>query len=163
MSSLGKSIAAGMPYNAPPVEPQTSFIQGSPVWAQHLDPAAQQKTGSAVVVRGNRLNGMRFRYARGGQTTPWFRMKATGQVERSKFQPTLASTFFTAHNDALYRAGYPRNLGLSEKVATIPPEALGTERSQMTPRPRYTRSVFTNRNFATAPGIAAQPTAGVHS
>jgi hypothetical protein len=130
----------------------------------HVDVAATSpRDGAGVVNRQNRLNGMRFLYNRGAQTTPWFRMKATGQVERSKFQPTLCSTWFAAFNDYLYRVGYPRNLGLSEKVATIPPEALGITPSQMAPRPRFTRSIFTNRSYGTAPAIPAKPTQGMHS
>lgn len=164
MSSLGRSIASYMPYYPPPTNPQSQFIGGSPAWMTHVDPAATgPRDGAGVVHRANRLNGFRFLYNRGAQTTPWFRSQAVGQVESSKFQPTLASTFFDAFYDGLYRVGYPRNLGLSEKVASIPPEALGTSPSQMAPRPRYTRSIFTNRSYGTAPALPAKPTQGMHS
>ena len=164
MGSLGRSVTAYMPDYAPPVVFQSQMIGGSPAWMSHVDPASTSpRDGAGVVDRHNRLNGFRFLYNRGCQTTPWFRSKATGQVECSKFQPTLCSTFFDAFYDGLYRVGYPRNLGLSEKVATIPPEALGTSPSQMQPRPRYTRSIFTNRSYGTAPAIPAVPTQGRHS
>lgn len=168
MTSLGRTAAGGMPETdspfAPPPCPQGNFISGSPPWMTHVDVASTSpRDGAGVVTRANRLNGFRFLYNRGAQTTPWFRMRATGQVERSAFQPTLASTWFAAFYDGLYRVGYPRNLGLSEKVASIPPEALGTSPSQMAPRPRFTRSVFTNRSYGTAPSIPAKPTQGQHS
>lgn len=163
-SSLGKSIAGGMPAFAPPVEPQSSFIGGGPTFGAAVRVASvRPRDGATVVNRRNRLNGMRFLYQKGSYTTPWFRMKATGQVESSKFQPTETTTWFAAFNDALYCVGYPRNLGLSEKVATIPPEALGTTPSQMAPRPRYTKSIFTNRSYAGAASIPAKPTQGAHS
>lgn len=163
-SSLGRSVAAYMPNYAPPVSPQSQNIGGSPPWMTELPPASSSpRDGAGVVNRSNLLKGFRFLYNRGAQTTPWFRMRATGQVERSAFQPTLDSTWFAAFYDNLYRVGYPRNLGLSVKVATIPPEALGTSPSQMAPRPRYTRSIFTNRNYGTAPAIPAKPTQGQHS
>lgn len=164
-SSLGRSVTSYMPEYPPPLVPQSQMIGGSPAWMGVVNVAAKTpRDGAGVVTRGNRLNGMRFLYNRGAQTAPWFRMRATGQVERSAFQPTLASTFFDAFNDNLFRSGgYPRNLGLSEKVASIPPEALGTSPSQMAPRPRYTRSIFTNRSYGTAPAIPARPTQGMHS
>lgn len=163
MSSLGRSIAAYMPYYPPPTTPQSQMIGGSPPWMSNLDPASLHTRPNTVVTRKNRLNGFRFLYNRGAQTVPWFRSKATGQVESTMFQPTLDSTFFAAFYDQLFRCGYPRNLGLSEKVASIPPEALGTTPSQMAPRPRYTRSIFTNRSYGTAPALPAKPTQGMHS
>lgn len=168
MTSLGRTAAGGMPEQdspfAPALYPQSHYIQGSPAWMSHVDQASTSpRDGAGVVTRRNRLNGLRFLYNRGSQTTPWFRMRATGQVEKSAFQPTLASTWFAAFYDGLYQAGYPRNLGLSEKVASIPPEALGTSPSQMAPRPRFTRSIFTNRSYGTAPAIPAKPTQGMHS
>jgi hypothetical protein len=167
MTSLGRIPAGGMPEDspfAPALYPQSHYIQGSPAWMSHVDVASTSpRDGAGVVIRRPRLNGFRFLYNRGSQTTPWFRMRATGQVEKSAFQPTTASTWFAAFYDGLYQAGYPRNLGLSEKVASIPPEALGTSPSQMAPRPRYTRSIFTNRSYGTAPAIPAKPTQGMHS
>lgn len=165
MSSLGKSVASGYPAFAPPVEPQSEFIGGSSPWHRNVAPASTSAVSpmAAIVYRKNRSQGMRFLYQQAAYTKPWFRSKATGQVESTKFQPTTQTTYFDAFNDAIYQAGYPRNLGLSVKVATIPPEALGTSRSQMAPTPRRTRSIFTNRNYATAPALPAKPTYGQHS
>jgi len=166
-SSLGRSIAAYQPYYAPPVAPVTNYIQTRS--AQHMTvPAAFTGAthGNAVVSKKNRIKGMRFLYSRGGKRIRQFRMKATGQVESSTFQPVTAWTWSGAFNDQLFCCGYPRNLGLSEKVATIPPQALGTAPSQMLPRPQITRSIFTNRSFSTVKGLPAKgilPTQGAHS
>lgn len=162
-SSLGKSVSSGMPAFAAPPEPQSEYIQGGNAWVQNVSPATSTgRDGSAVVMRKPRVNGMRFLYQQAAYTKPWFRMKATGQVESSKFQPTTQTTYFDAFNDALHEAGWPRNMGLSFKVATIPPEALGTSPSQMAPKPRYTKSIYTNRNYGTRPALPAKPAAGVH-
>lgn len=164
MESLGKAATGRMPEIPDPVVLQAQMIGGSPPWMRNVTPASSTPlTMSAVVMRRNRTNGLRFLYQVAAYTTPWFRSKSTGQVESTKFQPTSAYTWFAAFNDALYECGYPRNLGLSEKVPTIPPEALGTERTEMRPSPRITRNIFTNRSYGTAPGIPAKPTQGMHS
>lgn len=166
-SSMGRSVAAYQPMYAPPVAPEQNFIQTRS--SQHVTmPAAYSgaTSGNAVVSKKSRVKGMRFLYSRGGKRIRQFRMRATGQVESSTFQPVTAWTWSGAFNDQLFCCGYPRNLGLSEKVATIPPQALGTTPSQMLPRPQITRSIFTNRSFSTVKGLPAQgilPTQGAHS
>jgi hypothetical protein len=156
-SSLGKSIESYQPYYAPPTFPQTNYVRGGgPL--QSVNPPMYSMgngPGTAVVNRRNRMNGMDFLYSRGAQLKKWFKMVATGQVESSAFQPILDSTFYADFNGALYAAGYPRNLGWSEKVPTIPPEALGITPSQMAPRPQFTRNIYTRRSFTTAPSIPA--------
>lgn len=159
-SSLGKSIESYQPYYAPPTFPQTNYVNGGgPL--QSVNPPIMSRGlaqgNSAVVNRRNRMNGMDFLYSRGAQLKKWFKMVATGQVESSSFQPILDSTWYADFNGALYAAGYPRNLGWSEKVPTIPPEALGISPSQMAPRPQYTRNIYTRRSFSTAPSIPAKP------
>ena len=156
-SSLGKSIESYQPYYAPPTFPQTNYINGGgPL--QSVNPP-QYSVGvrgfPAVVPRRNRMAGMDFLYSRGAQLKKWFKMVATGQVESSAFQPILDSTWYADFNGQLYCVGFPRNLGWSEKVPTIPPEALGTNPSNMAPRPQWTRNVYTRRSFTTAPSIPA--------
>jgi hypothetical protein len=109
---------------------------------------------------------MRFLYSRGSQVITQFQMRATGQVQSSRFQPKIASTWFACFNDALYQAGYPGiNLGIAEKVPTIPPAALGSAPWQMQAPPRFTRNIYTRRNYGTPNNpIAAKgiiPTNGV--
>lgn len=166
-SSMGASVAAYQPYYAPPVAPQANYIQTRS--SQHMSvPAAMTgvTVGNMAVSHRNRIKGMRFLFSRGSKTIRQFRMRATGQVESSRFQPVTSWTWSGSFNDALFAAGYPRNLGLSEKVASIPPQALGTSTSQMLPRPQITRSIFTNRAFSTVKGLPAKgilPTQGAHS
>lgn len=165
-SSLGYSVHAYQPYYAPPVAPQTEFVQGGAshfadmrgheIWDQH----------SVPVSRAPRELGMRWVYSRVTRSLQFFRMVATGRVESSRFQPQTGTTFgVTGFNDALYQAGYPRNLGWSEKVPTIPPLALGISPHQMAPRPQITRSIFVNRRPLTSgiPGVPATPTNGQRS
>lgn len=163
-SSLGKSIESYQPYYAPPTFPQTNYVNGGgPL--QSVNPPVMSRGvtqgNTAVVNRRNRMNGMDFLYSRGAQLKKWFKMVATGQVESSSFQPILDSTAYADFNGALYCNGFPRNLGWSEKVPTIPPEALGISPTQMAPRPQYTRNVYTRRSFTTAKAIPAVPYNGV--
>lgn len=160
-SSLGRSIEAYQPYAAPPTFPQTNYIQGSSPLATVNPPLVSNgHTGAATVNSRFSNQGMGFLYSRGAQVKKWFKMIRTGGVESTSFQPVLSSTWFSMFNGTLYRAGYPRNLGWSEKVPTIPPQALGTSPSQMLPTPRMTRNVFTRRSFTTAPSIPAEPKNG---
>ena len=161
-SSLGKSITSDMPYNAPPVFPQTNYIAGSPSIARHVtETAATARTMAPIVSSKFRAKGIRFLYSVGGQVHSWFQMMATGQVESSRFQRRSAYTWSGTFNDALYQAGYPGiNLGWSEKVPSIPPAALGTAPWQMLPTPRITRNVFTTRSYRTAPSVPAKPMNG---
>jgi hypothetical protein len=158
-SSLGRSIEAYQPYYAPPTFPQTNYIQtGSAL--NSVNPPVYTPGGYAngAVVRSVFRNvGMRILYKYGAATKSWFKSIATGQVESTKFQPWLASMQNAFANDSLYQAGFPRNLGWSEKVPTIPPEALGISPNQMAARPRPTRNIYTRRSFATAPSIPAVP------
>jgi hypothetical protein len=159
-SSLGYSVQANLPYYAPPVTPQTNYIRGgSSAVVEH--PSFQpvdQHTG--LVNRMPRMLGIRWLYSRGGQIKPWFRMIATGAVESTKFQPVLSYTWDAEFNDAIYQAGYPRNLGFTFKVPTIPSQALGSERYSMLPRPRFSRSIFARR--AVTSGVRPLPAQGTN-
>ena len=93
-SSVGRSVAAYQPYYAPPVTPQANYIQTRS--AQHVTvPAAHSgaTSGNAVVSKKNRIKGMRFLFSRGSKKIKPFRMKATGQVESTVFQPVSAWTW----------------------------------------------------------------------
>lgn len=156
-SSLGRSIEAYQPYAAPPTFPQTNYIQGSSPLASMNPPVYSVGTTGSAKVNGRFRNvGMDFLYSRGAQVKKWFKMIATGQVPSTEFQPVTSSTWFNMFNGTLYAAGYPRNLGWSEKVPTLPPQALGIGPNQMAPRPQMTRNIYTRRSFATAPSIPAK-------
>lgn len=150
-SSLRQSVEAYRLAYAAPVFPQTNYITGGYAGFDTNPPAhSSPLTQAPVVDRHNRIRGMRFLYSRGSQVHTQFQMRATGQVQSSRFQPKIASTWFACFNDALYQAGYPgTNLGISEKVPTIPPQALGTAPWQMAAAPQWRRNIFTNRNYGT--------------
>lgn len=165
-SSLTNSIIAYQPYYAPPTTPQTNVERGGASVFADMRRYSHWDQHSTPVNRAPRELGMRWFYGRMLQGFRTFRMVATGRVASSLFQPTTRTTYAeNGFNDAIYQAGFPRNLGLSFKVATIPPIALGTSPSQMLPAPRITRSVYVNRRPFTS-GIAAvpaTPTQGRHS
>lgn len=165
-SSLGRSIVAYYPNFAPPTFPVTNYITtGNAFHDLNNVPADNLGYNRAGVYAGvvnsrNRMYGMGWVYSRGAQLKRWFRMISTGDVESTKFQPVTASTWYFDTNGNLYKCGYPRNLGWSEKVPTIPPEALGTNPWQMDPAPKISRNIFTRRRFSTMPSVPAQPQNG---
>lgn len=168
VNSFGYSVRAYQPYYEPPTSPQSNNITtGSALPMYVPDAHSTPNMGSSVVNRKYRSIGQRFLFSMGGRRIRQFLMTATGAVASSTFQPYTAHTWFGTFNDALYQAGYPgRNLGISEKVPTINPAALGTAPWQQLPRPQYTRSIFTNRSFSVKPGLPAipqAPTSGQHS
>lgn len=154
-SSLGYSVQANLPYNAPPVTPQTNYINGGSAAVVEMPEGGTVDQHTTLVNRMPRMLGIRNLYSRGGQIKPWFRMIATGQVERTKFQPVLSYTWDGEFYDAIYQAGYPRNLGYTFKVPTIPAPAMRDDRYRMLPAPRFTRSIFAKR--ANTSGVRPLP------
>jgi hypothetical protein len=158
-SSLAYSIHAYMPIYPPPVTPQTHYIRGGAAVAQQAIPNQRINQHDRLVNRYPRMLGIRFLYARGGQLKPWFRMKATGAVESTKFQPVLSYKWSGEFNDAIYEAGYPRNLGYTFKVPTYSPQAIAQPRDRMLARPRFTQSIFSRRAYTSGvPPLPAQGT-----
>lgn len=155
--SYGAAIQAYLPVYAPPSVPiPENLVTGNNIAVQLPVMSTSPVSGSAVVNRRNRQLGMRFLYARGAKRIRQFIMQATGAVQSSQFQPYTSWTWDGSFDDANYQAGYPgTNLGISEKVPTLNPDALNPP-WQMQPRPRYRRSVITNRSFSGQPGVIAQ-------
>lgn len=155
-SSLAYSVQAYQPYYAPPVTPQTNYINGgSSVAVPSIRAWIPWDQHNTMVNRNPRRLGIRTLFSYGGQVRPLFRMIATGRVESSQFQKITRHMWSGEFNDAIYQAGYPRNLGTTIKVPTVSREALGAAPWQMQPRPRITRTIFVNR--ATASGLASLP------
>jgi hypothetical protein len=156
--SYGAAIHAYMPVFAPPSVPiPENLVTGSNVYQNVPAVSTSPVSGSAVVNRRERQLGNRFLYARGAKRIRQFIMMATGAVQSSQFQPYTSWTWDGSFDDCLYQAGYPgTNLGISEKVPTIPVDAINAP-WQMTARPRFRRSVVTTRSFGGAAGVAAKP------
>lgn len=159
-SSLAYSIHAYQPIYAPPVDPQTHFIRGGSAAFQATIPNQRISQHERLVNRMPRMLGIRWLYSRGGQVKPWFRMQATGVVESSKFQPITSHTWEGEFNDAIYEAGYPRNLGYTFKVPTYPATAVAQPRDRMLAAPRFTRSIFARRAYTS--GVKPLPAQGVN-
>lgn len=160
-SSLGYSVHAYQPVYAPPVAPQTHFIKGGAAGFQANIPNQRISQHDRLVNREPRMLGIRWLYSRGAQVKPWFRMIATGAVESTKFQPVLSWQWSGEFNDAIYEAGYPRNLGYTFKVPTYPAQAVAQPRDRMQATPRFTRSIFARRAYTS--GVAPLPAQGVRN
>jgi hypothetical protein len=162
-ASSVRATEAYFPYYAPPVYPVGAYTEGGFAGFSTLPGSTlDERTDKGLVhSKWNRF-GDRTRTTFGGVVNKVFKMIATGQVQSSKYQPVTNMPLHAQFNDWLYRAakGYPRNLGLSEKVPTLPNGALnGTNAGSMTARPQFTRNIFTNRSYAIKPAIPAQPQA----
>lgn len=161
-SSLGRSIAAFHQVYAPPTESllEPSNMVGTSTLAT-VNPPVSSTVGvnSGIVSRANRKNGMRELYSRGCQRNSMMRMMATGQVERSRFQPFMGWTWSGSFNDDLYRSGgFPQNLGLTFKANSVPDGVATSDAwGRMRPSPRITRTIFTRRRFSGAQSVAAEP------
>lgn len=165
-SSLAYSIAA-FGDSEPPPEPDQSLLQPSnlrgisPMASMNPPVTSRVNNRSGIVSRANRMKGDRELYSRGVQRNSLMEMVATGQVERSRFQPLSGWTWNGSFNDELYRSGgYPQNLGLTFKAPSVP-DGVATNPAwgRMRPAPQITRTVFTRRRFSGAPAVAAKPQA----
>jgi hypothetical protein len=161
--SRARSIEAYYPFYPPPVYPIGELVRNTPIGNGVVaSSVVDERTDKGIVNSGFNRWGERTRYTLGGIINRVFHMRATGQVESSMVQPITNMPAVVQMNDFLYRAakGYPRNLGLSEKVPTLPPQALGNNPwGQMNARTQITRNVFTNRNYNTVKQVAAKPSA----
>lgn len=162
VDSRTRSVEAYYPFYPPPVYPEGLERGGYSGFASVPLSRVDERTDKGIVNRRNLRMGEINRYTFGHVLMRTFRMIATGQVESSRANVYENMPNLVQLNTWLYRAakGYPRNLGLSEKVPTIPNEALnGTNAGKMQPRHQFTRNIFTRRSFATAPSIPAKPQA----
>jgi hypothetical protein len=115
-SSLGYSNAVYAAVHPGPVLDRGALIQTGHSAAQPRIPAHRIDQHTTLVNREPRMIGIRWLFAYGGQIKPWFRNIATGQVESTKFQPITVSRLTGEFNDAIFQAGYPRNLGYTFQV-----------------------------------------------
>lgn len=160
-SSLARSIAVFAEVEAPPTESllEPGNMRGvSPFASMNPPVSSRADHRSGVVSSANRMTGDRELYSRGMQRNSLVRMTATGQVERSRFQPLIGTTYTGSFNDALYQAGYPQNLGLSFKAPSVP-DGVATSHAwgRMRPAPQITRTIFTRRRFSGAASVPAVP------
>jgi hypothetical protein len=162
-STQARAVESYYPFYPPPVinEGQmqaTGWAGYAQVPASYVD----ERTDKGIVNRHNMRQGEISRYTHGNVRMNVFRMMATGQVESSQVQTFENMPNIVQQNMWLYRAakGYPQNLGLSEKVPTLPQEALGnTPNGAMQPRQQITRNIFTRRSYNTVKSTPAQPQA----
>jgi hypothetical protein len=163
-SSRARAIEAYYPFYPPPVYPEESDVKGGASgYSTRPSSTVDERTDKGIVDRHNNRWGDVTRYTWGGVLHKVFHMRATGQVESSVVQQVTNMPLQAQFNMWLYRAakGYPRNMGLSEKVPTLPVGALGNNPwGQMQPRTQITQNVFTRRNYANNRSVPAQPMSG---
>lgn len=161
--SMARSVEAYYPFYPPPVvDPEATRNERNGYGGFVTVPIVANITGGAddgIVNRVNMRQGEVSYFRHGGVLMTPFHMRSTGTVESSMAQRVQGMSAGWSINNWLYRAlkGYPMNLGLSVKVPTLPREALGITPAQMTPRPRYSRNIFVNRQFNTIRSTPAQP------
>lgn len=163
-SSLGYSIAAFREVYPSPTESllEPGNMRGtSPMATMNPPVVSYADHRSGVVSSANRMKGDRELYSRGVQRNSLMEMIATGQVQRSRYQPLSGWTWSGSFNDELYRSGgYPQNLGLTFKAPSIPDGVATTAAwGRMRSAPRITRTIFTRRRFSGAPSVPAVPQA----
>lgn len=161
--SRARAIESYYPFFPPPVYPIQETVRNSPVSGATVALSqVDERTDKGIVNSKWNRWGDRSRFTIGGVMNRVFHMRATGQVESTMAQPITNMPRIAQFNDYLYRAakGYPRNLGLSEKVPTLPVEALGQNPwGQMSPRTQFTRNIFTTRNYSNVKQTPAKPSA----
>lgn len=126
----GTAVTAGG--QEEPLEPAYwKPVSASPVSSSNRVPSEPTEWKAPVVMRGDRMVGIRHLYARGAVRQPISPL-GTGpdlgqSVWISDFQPDLMGPIHNAgFNDALFQAGYPGfNLGLSFKVQKLPTNQTG--------------------------------------
>lgn len=163
-SSLAYSIAAFGSSEPAPEENQSllqaSNLRGiSPMASVNPPVTSRVDIRSGVVSRANRMKGDRELFSRGVQRNSVMEMIATGQVQRSRFQPLSGHTWVASFNDDLYRSGgYPQNLGLTFKAPSVP-DGVATNPAwgRMRSAPHITKTIFTRRRFTGAAAVPAQP------
>lgn len=112
------------------VPPVTTYASARPYGAPsarlNIRPSTN-RTNSAVVDRRPRRNGLRYFYAHGSTVMPvgGVPRPGPGGVLSSAFQRILVHLTDWSQNDALFAAGYPRNLGLSFRVAQLNTQVSG--------------------------------------
>ena len=165
VSSRARSVESYYPFYPPPLYPE-GLERGGYSYTNNPPYSVDERSNGGIpqgVVSARWMRqGEHNKFTWGGLLMSVFRMRATGQVESSQANPVLNFPHLVQQNDWLYRAakGYPRNLGLSEKVPTLPDQALnGTNAGTMRPRPQFRRNIFTSRNYGPPPAIPAQPQA----
>lgn len=161
-STQSRAVQSYYPFYPPPVIDQSAVVHGSGFSGFTSVPLSYNNvmSNAGIVNRKNLRMGEQNYYRWGGVLMRVFRMVMTGGVESSRAQQYVNMPQQWQLNGHLYRAakGYPMNLGLSEKVPTLPKEALG-DTAKMRPRPQITRNIFTNRSYSSAPSIPAKPQA----
>ena len=142
----------------PPTRSYAATLRDTAIGSHLRVPAATAWTGSPMVHRMPRRDGLRFFFGHGGEETPTPQTRPGGNdglVQSSAFQRVkIRLTDFILY-DGLFSAGYPRNLGLSFRVPAIATQKTGgPTTARMNTKPAFTR-VQTVGRYSTVPASYA--------
>lgn len=143
----------------PPIESYAAAAPNRPLTSRYGAGTSTIRTRSPVVDRRPRMNGMRFFYVHGGtdMRTPGMSLPQPGgmdgRVASSQFQHINVTLHDWVQNDALFQAGYPRNLGLAQGVPQPHTSVTGGPTSaRMQQSPMFTRVQVVPR-YSTTPQV----------
>lgn len=126
----------------PPTSSYASSFNSSSIGRRLRFAAATLHTGSAVVSRRPRRGGLLAFLSYGARLMkqPVPVPAGYGNVQPSGFQQLVVQLQDWHINPSWYEAGYPRNLGLSQRTPQPQTNVVGAPgRSRMTPHPLFTR------------------------
>lgn len=111
----------------PPVTSYASAAANLPMRTRLAIPASTNRTGSPVVSRADRRDGLRYFYSHGGiqMPVPSVPRPGPGGVVSSAYQQVLVQLHDWATNNQWFAAGYPRNLGYSFRAQQLQTKASG--------------------------------------
>lgn len=137
-----------------PITTYASSQRNSPLFSQNQVQRSSNRTGSMVVNRRPRRNGLRYWYSHGGivMPAPQVPTPGAGGVRQSVYQNILVQLHDWSQNLALFAAGYPRNLGYSTRVPQLVTKASGGPTdATMDARPLFPRVQRVRRYSVTTP------------
>lgn len=126
----------------PPTSSYASGFNSSSLATRMTIAATQVGTGAPVVHRKSRRGGILSFVSMGGRQMrqPVPAQAAYGNVQSSPFQPINVGLVAWQINPSWHEAGYPRNLGLSQRTPQPRTNVTGAPgRSRMQPAPLFTR------------------------
>lgn len=111
----------------PPVTSYASAAANLPMRTRLTVPASTNRTGSPVVSRADRRDGLRYYYSHGGIQMPvnGVPRPGAGGVLSSAHQTVLVQLHDWVTNNAWFAAGYPRNMGYSFRAQQLQTKATG--------------------------------------
>ena len=147
----------------PPIVSYAAAVQNNNLLSQNRVPPSTNRSGSSVVSRRPRRDGLRYYYSHGGTVMPAPNVPTPGNggVANSRYQTILVQLQDWSTNLAWFAAGYPRNLGYSWRQPQPTVQASGGATSAtMDARPIFPRVQRVPRASVSIPTYNTRSTNG---